>query len=330
MFNKLQLRTPRSGIAAGALALALLVGTGVSSGLVPASVAATPTATTLAIPEPPMVRSEHLIVISIDGLRPDAIDASGARTLQRLIREGSHSLQAQTILPSKTLPSHTSMVTGVGPEVHGITWNSDMTAVRGKVRVPTMFGVARQAGLSTAAFFSKSKFHHLEVPGTLDHVSSPSGWFGRWTAEVTVEEVEEELAEARPNLTFVHFGDPDYAGHEFGWMGPQYAAAVRKADWAVARVLREADRVFGAGNYTVIVTADHGGDGYGHGLDTPEHRTIPWIVWGKGVRSGTELARGIRTVDTAATTLWLLGVPVPRNWQGRPVTEAFAPAAAQP
>lgn len=326
----LQLRFARGGVATGALVLALFAGTGFSADAVPASAAAIPPATLAATPDRPIVRSAHVVVISIDGLRPDAIDAFGAPTLQRLVREGSYSLRAQTILPSKTLPSHTSMVTGVGPEVHGITWNGDMTALRGTVRVPTMFGLARRAGLSTAAFFSKSKFHHLEVPGTLDHVASPWGWFGRWTAETTVEEVEEDLAEERPNLTFVHFGEPDYAGHQFGWMGPEYAAAVHKADWAVARVLREADRVFGAGSYTVIVTADHGGDGHGHGLDTPEHRTIPWIAWGHGVQGGMELPAGIRTVDTAATTLWLLGVPVPRSWQGRPVTGAFAPAAVRP
>src|SRR5687768_4085146 len=55
-------------------------------------------------------RSEHVVIISLDGLRPDAIDKFGARTLQRLMREGTYTLNAQTILPSKTLPSHTSML----------------------------------------------------------------------------------------------------------------------------------------------------------------------------------------------------------------------------
>jgi arylsulfatase A-like enzyme len=278
-----------------------------------------------AVSAPSTARTEHVVVISIDGLRPDAIDAFGATTLQRLMKEGSYSLEAQTIPLSKTLPSHTSMLTGVRPEVHGITWNGDLTALRGKVRVPTIFGLARQAGFTTAAFFSKSKFHHLEVPGTLDHVESPFGWWGHWNAETTVRQVEGDLEDERPNLTFVHFGEPDYAGHEHGWMGPEYAEAVRKADWAVSRVLGAADEVFGAGNYTVIVTADHGGDGHEHGLDTPEHRTIPWIAWGKGVSAGTALPEGIRTVDTAATALWLLGVPVPENWLGRQMAGAFGP-----
>ena len=268
------------------------------------------------------------MVISVDGLRPDAISRFEASTIQRLMREGSYTLDAQTILPSKTLPSHTSMLTGVEPEVHGITWNEDLTALRGTVRVPTVFSLARQAGLRTAAFMSKSKLHHLEVPGTLDHVESPSGWRGKWKAKRTVAEVEEDLAMEQPNLTFVHFGEPDYAGHAAGWMSPPYGEGVRQVDGAVDRVLRAADEAFGAGNYTVILTADHGGDERGHGRDDPDHRRIPWIAWGKGVNAGRMLTQPVHTTDTAATVLWVLGVSVPPTWTGRPASAAFLPQAS--
>jgi predicted AlkP superfamily pyrophosphatase or phosphodiesterase len=267
--------------------------------------------------------TDHVLVISIDGLRPDAIGAFGAVTLQRMMREGAYSLTAQTILPSKTLPSHTSMLTGVKPAVHGITWNGDRTLLTGTVRVPTVFQVARQTGQKTAAFFSKSKFHHLEVRGSLDHVESPFGTWGTWNAGHTVGQVIDDLHKERWNLVFVHLGDPDYAGHESGWMSDDYGVAVRKADAAVYRILQEADAVWGAGNYTVLITADHGGDDDGHGLDTAAHRTIPWIAWGKGVSAGAALAESIETMDTAATALWLLGVPVPQGWDGRPVDTAF-------
>lgn len=275
-------------------------------------------------------RSDHVVVVSVDGLRPDAIEAAGAETMLRLMREGSYSLTAQTILPSKTLPSHTSMVTGVEPAVHGVTWNDDRTLIRGTVRVPTMFGLSRAAGLTTAAFFSKSKFHHLEVPGTLDHVESPFGWWGRWRAERVVHEVEQHLERHRPNLTFVHLAEPDYAGHASGWMSPAYLDAVREADRAVARVLQAADQAFGEGDYTLILTADHGGQGHGHGSPHPLERTIPWISWGRGVTQGAGAVLGpIQTTDTAATVLWLLGVPVPEEWVGRPVMSAFGEDAAR-
>lgn len=53
-----------------------------------------------------------MLLISIDGLRPDAIERFGASTLQRFIKQGSYTLAASTIT-SKRLPSHTSMLTGV-------------------------------------------------------------------------------------------------------------------------------------------------------------------------------------------------------------------------
>lgn len=277
--------------------------------------------------------SDHVIVISIDGLRPDAIAKFGASTLQRLMREGTYTLEAQTILPSKTLPSHTSMLTGVDVDQHGIDWNSDETDDHGHVDVPTVFGLARAQGLKTAAFFSKPKFHHLEAPNSLDHVRSPKGGLldSRWLADKTVGLVEDylESAEGNPNLMFVHIGEPDYAGHMFGWMGRAYAGAVRKADEAVAEVLDEANDRWGAGNYTVIVTADHGGHGRNHGSKDPRDTTIPWITWGKGVAPGVVLPKGIRTMDTAATALWLLGVQAPPSWVGEAVASAYrAPADA--
>ncbi|HMC53598.1 MAG TPA: alkaline phosphatase family protein [Gemmatimonadaceae bacterium] len=267
--------------------------------------------------------TDHVVVISIDGLRADAIEAFDAPTLERLMREGRYSLTAQTIPLSLTLPSHTSMLTGVGMDVHKVTWNSDKTKEFGYVKVPTVFGIAHSAGFATAAFFSKTKFHHLEVPGTLDFSRAPSSDVrSPWGEERTTDYVDEYLRNANPNLLFVHLAEPDFIGHNFGWMGRMYGNAVREADRGVARVLREADQRFGAGNYTLIVTADHGGHKRSHGTTEATDMTIPWIVWGAGVQKGGQLT-GIKTMDTAATILWMLGLDVPGNWVGRPITAAF-------
>jgi arylsulfatase A-like enzyme len=191
------------------------------------------------------------------------------------MHEGRYSLTVQTITTSLTLPSHTSMLTGVDADVHGVTWNSDKTKEKGYVAVPTMFGLAHSAGFVTAAFFSKTKFHQLEVPFTLDYERSPTG--GGFNSL---------FSETRTT----------------GYLGAYLE--------------------HGRGHYTVILTADHGGHGSRHGTTDPRDMTIPWIVWGAGVHCGDTLS-GIRTMDTAATVLWLLGVVAPQNWVGRPVTRAF-------
>ena len=273
--------------------------------------------------------TDHVIVVSIDGLRPDAIERFDARTLKRLMADGAWSLEATTILPSITLPSHTSMLTGVEPETHGVDWNREEMDTHGHIATPTIFAAAKEAGLSTAAFFSKAKFAHLAVPGTLDHVQVPTGWPGIALAESTIGHVESYLRGARPNLLFVHLGEPDFAGHVFGWMSRPYRWAVQTADAQVAELIAAADGAFGSGNYTLIVTADHGGHGRDHSSDDPRNVQIPWIAWGAGVNAGTHLSTGIRTIDSAATALWLLGIETGAEIAGRVVSNAFVvrPAA---
>jgi predicted AlkP superfamily pyrophosphatase or phosphodiesterase len=306
--------------------LALIGTAAVASGCAARYVTAPPLERAPALPATSVTR--HVMLVSIDGLRPDAITAFEAPTLQRLTREGSFSLAASTITPSKTLPSHTSMLTGEPPERHGVLWNNVLSAETSRISQTTVFGVARAGGYATAAFFSKPKFQPLQQADALDYSQAPGGWFGSWRSTRTVNDVERYLGQERLNLLFVHLADVDRAGHSSGWMSAPYGRAVEECDAAVARLLALADAAFGAGRYTVIVTADHGGHGNDHGSDDPRDVLIPWIVWGRGVRAGELQAGNIRTMDTASTVLWLLGLDEPAEWAGSPVTSAFASTPA--
>lgn len=267
--------------------------------------------------------SQHVVIVSIDGLRPDAIARARAPTLQRLAREGRATIDALTILPSLTLPSHSSMLTGVQPDVHGVTWNDEEVDRYGYIGVPTIFGIAKDAGLVSAAFYSKAKLRHLMVPGTLAAENGPSRVAARG-GEQTLRALRGYLRRGgRPNILFVHLADVDYAGHAEGWMSWGYTRAVRHVDAMVAGLIAASDAAFGRGGYTVILTADHGGDGRTHGTATVSDQTIPWVAWGAGVAPGPRLRAGVRTMDTAATALWLLGLPVPTDWTGQPVATAF-------
>ncbi|OFW17067.1 MAG: hypothetical protein A3F70_17335 [Acidobacteria bacterium RIFCSPLOWO2_12_FULL_67_14] len=267
----------------------------------------------------------NVVLVSIDGLRPDAIARFSATHLQRLMGEGSYSLSARTIMPSKTLPSHTSMLTGEPPEEHGVVWNNVVSARADVVESPTVFSIARAHGYRTAAFFSKAKFGPLQRPGTLDYSQAPGGWFGRWSSARTMGDVRSYLENERPNLLFVHLSDPDRAGHSSGWMSEAYGRAVRSADAAVGALLIAAEAAYGKGNYSVLVTADHGGHEFDHGSDDPQDVMIPWIAWGRGVTIGALEHVAIETFDTASTVLWLLGIEEPEAWNGSVVRAAFQP-----
>jgi predicted AlkP superfamily pyrophosphatase or phosphodiesterase len=264
----------------------------------------------------------HVIIVSIDGLRPDAIERFGAPTLARLKRQGRYATSASTIVPSLTIPSHASMLTGVEPSAHHATWNDDDDR-NDPVAVPTVFSYVKHEGLKTAAFFSKSKFTMLFPKRAFDTSAAPSSAERGWPAELTVTVAAHYLGEASPNLLFVHIADTDYAGHSRGWMSKEYGEAVLNADLALEHLLSRADSTFGSGGYTLIVTADHGGHARTHGTMMSDDVSIPWIVWGEGVAAGAPLQDAVRTMDTAATALWLLGIDVPRAWRGHAVTTAF-------
>ena len=108
---------------------------------------------------------QHVIVISIDGMKPESYtepDAHGLKipTLRQIVRDGASSDGVQPVMPTVTYPSHTTMVTGVNPGTHGIVtnpaWDPFGQNYNGyrwyeeDIRVPTLWQLARQHGLHTA------------------------------------------------------------------------------------------------------------------------------------------------------------------------------------
>ncbi len=136
--------------------------------------------------------------------------------MHKLFLTGAFSFWARTTAVSVTLPSHTSMLTGVVPDRHGITWNRDLKFKEPVYPlVPTIFELAHRAGYTTGMATGKSKFSVLNKPGTLDWVSIPN------VAHTTDGDVATEackiIAEHQPQVMFVHFPGPDNAGHLKGW-----------------------------------------------------------------------------------------------------------------
>jgi arylsulfatase A-like enzyme len=91
----------------------------------------------------------------------------------------------------------------------------------------------------------------------------------------------------------------------------------------IGELVAQLEREGYLGRTLLIVTADHCGHGFKHGDDSPIDRTIPWLAVGPGVLSGVTLASNINTYDTAATALYVFGLPIPENWDGRPIVEIF-------
>ncbi|HTB95011.1 MAG TPA: ectonucleotide pyrophosphatase/phosphodiesterase [Candidatus Sulfotelmatobacter sp.] len=110
--------------------------------------------------------SPLLVVISVDGLRPDyvtAADVHGAQVpnLRKFLREGTFAEGVTGVIPTVTYPSHTTLMTGVWPSKHGILANTTFDPLQKNhdgwywyaedIRVPTLWDAAAAAGRTTAS-----------------------------------------------------------------------------------------------------------------------------------------------------------------------------------
>jgi hypothetical protein len=274
------------------------------------------------LPNAALAQIEHVIVISVDGLRPDAITALGpaaAPNFYRFRNEGAFTQNARTDFDyTITLPNHTSMLTSrrvTMPEGHGWTTNTDpapgVTLHSNKglgAYIASGFDVAHDNGLRTALYAGKSKFSlyptsYSSTNGALDVTGDDNG-----RQKIDVSLINDDTAvltaafvagiQAQPfNFSMLHLREPDDAGHSSTWdvINPNsaYMNSVRDVDSFLGTVLNsiESDPDLD-GHTAIILTADHGGvqGTNGHGTATnAQNYTIPFYVWGPGVAAGADL-----------------------------------------
>jgi predicted AlkP superfamily pyrophosphatase or phosphodiesterase len=238
---------------------------------------------------------------------------------EALFRRGAHSLSAKTIHHSDTLPSHAAMLSGVDDHHHGLDWNS-WKPERGFIKVPTIFDAVERGGMHSAAFVGKRKLEHIAAPGTVEKFERPG-----YLCKKVSEEAAHYFGEKRPNLLFVHFSDPDEYGHANGWLSQGYERGIADSDRCLGRIVDAIADSGLEGETLLILSADHGGHAKVHSGGAPEDRLIPWIAVGPNVRQDYAIARQVRTVDTAATALYALGLSSVGPIEGKPLVEIFKP-----
>ncbi len=260
----------------------------------------------------------RLIVISLDGARPDAILEANTPFIQGLAQSGAAAWEAQTIFPPVTLPAHASMLTGLAVEDHNVDWNGTNIGCI-PIEAPTFITTAAEAGYKTGMVVGKEKFCHFRQSEAVDYTFALEG--DRSVVDRVIELLDDDY-----QVIFAHFPNPDYFGHSIGWMSPIYISQFTQTDRQVGRILTELETLGIADNTWIIITADHGGHDLGHGQDIPVDMTIPWLISGPGVQVDLSLdgmSIPVNVADTAATVLWLLGLDQPENALGQPVCAAF-------
>ncbi|MBC7877485.1 MAG: alkaline phosphatase family protein [Anaerolineales bacterium] len=280
----------------------------VTQTLIPA-ITLTPTALS------PLARIERVLIISYDGMRPDAIAAAPMPNLLALIEAGASApTSALTIDYPATSPSHASMLSGLCMEDHGVIYNKYFKYM-GYSKGVDIFDLAHAAGLKTVMIVSKDKMRQMAEPETTDVFEV------RYGEPAVAREVVAQI-QLGFDLMFVHFAGPDNRGHKYDWMSGEYMKVLREGDVALGQILAALDENDLREDTLIIITADHGGKGSNHiGLVIEDYR-IPWIASGPGVIH-KELTLPIYTMDTAATAAYALKLPLQPDWAGIPIYEIF-------
>jgi len=268
----------------------------------------------------PRPLAERVLVITVDGLRPDVISLAPMPNLQALMEKGVFSLTAQTIFPSSTLPAHASIVTSMCPDKHGVDWN-DYIPNNGFANGPSIFDVAHEVGMKTVIVAGKEKLQQITRPESIDIFE-----FVNDRDSVVAAQAAPIIAEGF-DLMLIHLPLVDMLGHEYGWLSPNYIIGAFRADEAIGMILAALDEAGLRQGTLIIVTADHGGDiKLQHGGRSPAAMTVPWILSGSSLNSGA-IQRPISVTDTAATVAFALNLPIPAIWDGIPAVEAFGEPA---
>jgi hypothetical protein len=270
---------------------------------------------------------QHVIVVGVDGMSPDGIRNASTPVMHDLISKGSVKWNVRTVIPSSSSPNWASMIMGAGVEQHGVLdndWEKDNYSLPAIVRdeedlFPTIFYVIRKnrPGAEIGAVYHWEGFGRLIEKKALSYNRHYD------SADSTTEAFVAYLQKSKPLFAFMHLDHVDHAGHTAGHGTEEYYAAVSKADSLIGEVRKAIRKAGIEGSTLLIITADHGGVGYGHGGASIEEAEIAMILYGKGIKKGYQIPEQVATYDLAATIAFALKIVPPYVWTGRPVKSAF-------
>lgn len=256
---------------------------------------------------------DKVILISIDGMRSDGFLQCDHPFVYEMMKRGAYSLKASSVFPSVTLPCHMSIFHSVPPERHGMTTNLYMPPVR---PISGLFEQIHAAGGRSAMYYGWEPLRDVARPGSLVYSEYIWAYSTEHTDGILTKHALEYIQAEHPDFVFLYMVETDEkGGHDSGWMTETYLRYIHDAIENVKAVLEQC-----AEEYTVIVTADHGGHDRGHGSEMPEDMTIPMFFIGNRFEPGKELA-SLSLLDIAPTIADVMGVAAAQGWEGRSVAE---------
>lgn len=252
-----------------------------------------------------------VLILGIDGCRPDALLAAKTPNLDNLWQNGAYSFKAKTDDLSWSGVCWTGMLTGVWKDKHNVMGNQYLNP--NIKQYPHFFNLAKQQQpeLRTYSIANWSPVHTILQENDATVVKS------KLTDGLVTRSVKKMLKKENVDVMFVHLDNVDHAGHSTGFTpdNPKYIKAIEKTDKNVGRIVKalKKRKNYANENWLILVSTDHGGSGTNHGEATPEHTTIFYIASGNDVEKG-EIKKQVYVIDVAVTALKHLNIDIKKEW----------------
>ncbi len=250
-----------------------------------------------------------VILISIDGMRPDGLINCGNPYVKELEKMCAHTYSASSMNPPVTLPCHFSMAHSVEPCRHGIITNTYVPQVR---PVKGIFEKIREEGGVSGMYYGWEPLRDIASPRALKFSTYVSARFVDECDRTLTDEALRQIPLYDPDFVFLYLVDTDEkGGHDNGWMSEEY---LRRIGVAIDQVKRVFEAF--AEEYTIFIMADHGGHDRTHGMQIPEDMTIPLFFYGPDFEAGSKLGEA-SLLDIAPTIADLMGFSPDPDWEGK-------------
>lgn len=248
---------------------------------------------------------KRVLLVSFDGLGADYFQNS---PVFGALFEHSYYARGKTITPPATLPAHASMVSGVAPDVHKITWNF-FHPPYGVIRVITIFEVLHRYGWKNTAIIGKQKLRHILPEENVSDIQVS------YSLKRSLESAAAALAPEK-SFVFLHLPQLDYMGHKYGWGSPEYLRRTEQVGRAFGKVFQ---KFLDDPETLIVLTSDHGGRETTHRRSCWVCHIIPIVFHTSDPVLERPYFSLARIYDVPTTILYLLGLPKPLRWQGLPI-----------
>lgn len=230
---------------------------------------ALPACTTSPPPRSPAADAPALLLVSIDGLRADALGRGHTPTLDRLAAAGVHAQWMRPSYPALTFPNHFTLATGLRPDHHGVVHNTMRDPALGRFAVADAVTARRPEWWQARPVWTDAERAGLVTgvwawPGS----SAPIGgitphYFHAFDADIPLDARMDQVAgwltappPRRARFVALYLEQVDQAGHRFGPDAAPTRQAIRDVDAALGRLLA---MTTAAGIVLdVVVVSDHG------------------------------------------------------------------------